>query len=63
MDETTDDTVAFAAVVGQFEPAKSRFRVAVPGQQPCSEDEHSASLFELSALDVVFAVLKVFFEG
>ena len=33
--------VGVGVVLAQFEPASSRLRVAVPGQQPCLEDEHN----------------------
>ena len=52
----TDDTVAIAAVLTQFEPAESRFRMVVPGQQPCLEDKHMASECKRLSINLVVAI-------
>ena len=51
-------TFPAAAALAQLEPAESRFRVVVPGQQPCLEDKHNVSIvFEmLVVLNMVVVV-------
>ena len=56
------DVGPFPAEVAQFEPASSRLRVMVPGQQPCLEDKHNLAsrAFVVDVAVVAVVVVVVF---